>query len=322
MQIRVLFRLIRRDLRRSVIGLNDRWGKLAQRLLRWGFPVLLLAVLGYSLTRVGWAQIWHARPVALGFYLVALLQFFIQPIADLIIYRNLLGVGKALPLPIILRKRFINDMLDYSGEVYFFFWAKRNLSLNKGLLLHAVKDSNILSVSAGFTMVWLMLLALTMSGLVKLPALVHGGMATVVSLGSLPLVFGLALFLGGRKITATSRRNIAITFAIHMVRCVTNLSTEFAIWWFSGALPSATICLLFVALRVLVTRLPLVMNKDLIFIGIGIATAGLMNLSAPKVSAVLMLMTAISLLENLVLIGLPWLLELVKPRRNADHVMS
>ena len=260
--------------------------------------------------------------MALGFYFVVLLQYFIQPTADIIIYRNLLGVGQALPMTIILRKRFINDMLDYSGEVYFFLWARKNLSLKKGVLVHAVKDSNILSASAGFTMVWLMLLALASSGLVKLPALLHGNAGILISAGSLPLVLGVALFLGGRKVTASSRKNIAVTFAIHLARCVTNLCTEFAIWWFSGALPSAAICLLFVALRVLVTRLPLMVNKDLVFVGMGIATAGLMNLSAPKVAAVLMLMTAIGLIESLVLVGFPWLLELFQIRRSENQAMS
>jgi hypothetical protein len=302
--------------------LNARWGKSVQRLLRWGFPALLLAVLGYSLTRLGWAHIWTARPVAPGFYFVILLQFFIQPVADFIVYRNLLGVGQALPFSIILRKRFINDMLDYSGEFYFFLWARKNLSLKKGLLLHAVKDSNILSASAGLTMVWLMLLALTSSGLAKLPALMHGSIGIFASIGSLPLVLGLALFIGGRKVTALSRKDIAITFSVHLARCVANLSTEFAIWWFSGALPSAAICLLFVALRVLVTRLPFMVNKDLVFIGMGMATAGLMDLSAPNIAAVLMLMTAIGLLENLALVGLPWLLELFQVRRNADQLIS
>lgn len=290
--------------------------------MRWGFPALLLAGLVYAFTRVGWVEIWHSRPGATGFYAILLLQFFIQPTADLIIYRNLLRAGPALPFTIILRKRFINDMLDYSGEVYFFLWARQNLSLQRNVLLHAVKDSNILSVSAGFTMVWVMLLALVSSGLMKVPALMHGNFGVLLSAGSLPLVLGLALFLGGRRVTASSRKNIAITFGIHLARCVVNLSTEFAIWWFSGALPSATACLLFVALRVFVTRLPLMVNKDLIFVGLGIATAGFMDLSAPKVAAVLMLMTAISLIENVMVVGAPWLVELVHTRRSTGPALS
>lgn len=295
--------------------LNARWGVL----LRWGIPVVLLAFLGYALTRVGWSKIFNARPGSLWFYLVLLLPFFVQPVADWIIYRNLLGDGRALPLTVFLRKRYMNTiMLDYSGEVYFFFWARKNLKLKDGLLLHAVKDCNVLSASASLVVLWLMLLALVMGGIVQIPML-RTSTWSLVLLGSLPLVLGLALFAGGRKVTALRRIDIIVTFAIHLARCVLSLWLEYMVWWLSGALPSAGDCLKFVALRLLVTRLPLVPNKDLVFVGVGIAAAGLMNLSTPKAAAVLVLMTAVALMQEFIVVGLPWLIEQLPLRRKADQ---
>ncbi len=312
-----------RGLESTAVRLNARWGKPAQHLLRWGIPILLLAFLGYSLTRLGWGQILNARPIAIGFYFVVLLPFFVQPITDLIIYRNLLGVGRALPLVVLFRKRYMNSiMLDYSGEVFFFFWAKKKLNLRKGLLLHAVKDSNVLSASAGLAVVLLMLLAFMATGAAKLPALGFGGMWSAVFICSLPLILGLGLFVGGRKVTTLSRGEIATTFGFHFARSVIQLSLEFTIWWLSGALPSAVMCFQFVALRLLVTRLPLVPNKELVFIGVGLAAAGAMDVSTPKVAAVLVLMTAVGLLQDFVLVGLPWLLEQFQLRRNADQTAS
>ena len=58
--------------------LNARWGKTASHVLRWGVPILLLAILGYSLTQIGWIHVWHARPHALSFYLVLVFPFFVQ----------------------------------------------------------------------------------------------------------------------------------------------------------------------------------------------------------------------------------------------------
>ncbi len=304
-----MFVQIWRNLECAVARLNARWGRAALHLLRWAIPILLLAYLGYSLTRLGWAQVWNARPRNLGFYFAVLLPFYVQPVADLVIYHNLLGIGRVLPLFVILRKRFVNTMLDYSGEVYFFFWAKKNLELKQGVLLHAVKDTNILSASAGLAMVWLTLLAVMASGSLKLPALVHDSFWTFVFFGSLPLILGLALFIGGRRVTALSRGDVVTTFGIHFARCATQLSLEFMILWLSGALPSAAICIRFVALRVVLTRLPLVPNKDLVFVGVGIAAAGLMGVSTQSVAAMLVLMTAAGLLQNLLLVGLPWFLE-------------
>ena len=318
-----MFLQIWRELVRAAASLNARWGQTALHVLRWGIPILLLAFLGYSLTQLGWLHVWDARPRALSFYLVLLLPFFVQPVADLIIYRNLLGVGRLLPLSVMLRKRYMNNiMLDYSGEAYFFFWARKNLNLKKGVLVHAVKDSNILSAGAGLAMVWLMLLALMASGVMKLPSFIPAHMWTFLSVGSLPLVLCLALIIGGRRVTALSRGDVATTFAIHLVRSIAALALEFVLWWLSGALPSATVCLEFTALRLLITRLPLVPNKELVFVGVGIAAAGLMDVSAPKVAAVLVIMTAFSLLQEFALVGLPWLFEQFQIRRNADQIAS
>lgn len=312
-----------RGLKRTAFRLNARWGKPAQHLLRWGVPLLLLAFLGYALTQLGWGKIVDARPSGLDFYIVVLLPFFVQPIADLIIYRNLLGVGRALPLVVLFRKRYMNGiMLDYSGEVYFFFWARKNLRLKKGLLLHAVKDTNVLSASAALATVLLMLLLFVVTGGVRLPAVATGITWVAIVILSLPLILGIALFTGGKKITALSRADIATTFGIHFARCIIKLSLEFAIWWFSGALPSAVACFQFVALRLLVTRLPMVPNKDLVFVGVGLAAAGVLNVSAPKVAAVLVIMTAVGLIQDLVLVGVPWLLEQFQVRRSADQTAS
>ncbi|MDE2110126.1 MAG: hypothetical protein KGJ79_03210 [Alphaproteobacteria bacterium] len=312
-----------RDLERAGAKLNDRWGKVALHLVRWAVPAILIAFLIRSLTQIGWGHVWVARPGALSFYLVLLLPFFVQPVADLVIYRNLLSVGRALPFFVMLRKRYLNSfMLDYSGEAYFFLWARRNLELKKGLLLHAVKDTNVLSAGASLVMVWLMLLALIATGGVKLPAFLPANLWTFALIGSLPLALSLGLIVGGRKVTSLSRGEVATTFSIHFVRSAAALLLEFALWWLSGALPSAAVCVEFVALRLLVTRLPLVPNKELVFVGVGIATAGLMNLSAPRVAAVLVIMTAFSQIQELMLVGLPWLFDQLQIRRSADEAAS
>lgn len=282
--------------------------KFALQVLRWGTPVILLSFLGYQLTKIGWIEIWHSRPTAWGFYLLLFLPFFIQPVADLLIYRNLWKVGKALQLSIFLRKRYLNAVvLDYSGEAYFFFWAQQTLNVKKAALLHAIKDSNILSAGAGLAMVWMMLLLLSLTGGITLPALFSEHLGTSVAVASLPLVLCLILVIGGKKVTTLNRAQIASTFAIHMIRSVLGLGLQFALWWTSGALPSGVACLYFVALRLLISRLPLLPNKDLLFVGTGIAAASYMTLSTESVAAVLVIIVAFDEILGFALVGLPWL---------------
>jgi hypothetical protein len=290
--------------------LQARWGARASQVLRWSVPVVLLTFLGYRLSQIGWLQIWHSRPASPLFYLVLPFVFFAQPFADLIIYRNLWNVGKEVGLPVMLRKRYLdNVMLDYSGEAYFYFWAVRKLDLQKNVLLHAIKDSNVLSAGAGFAMLWLMLVTLLAVGAVHLPALLSHQFWTTLSLASVPLLLCLVLVAGGRRVTTLTSSQIASTFAIHMVRSAAGLALQFALWWFSASLPSAVTCLQFVALQLVITRLPVLPNKDLIFVGTGIAMASMLNLSTPSIAAVLVIGTAADQLLGFALVGLPWLFE-------------
>ena len=293
-----------------------RWRKPLSRAVHWVIPLALLVYLGHGLARIGWLQVWDARPRDLGFYLVLFLPFFVQPSADLTIYRRLWGVGSALPLTVLLRKRYLNNvMLEYSGEAYFCLWVDRNLKIGRAAMLHAVKDSNVLSAGAGLVMVWMILLGLTACGDLRLPAAISANLWAYGGIASVPLALSLALLAGGRRVTSLTRRQIVSTFSIHLSRSAFALSLEFLLWWLSGALPDAAICLEFVGLRLLVTRLPLVPRKDLLFVGVGMAAAGLMALSAPRVAAVLVIMTGFDQALEFVLVGLPWLFETTRFKR-------
>ncbi len=288
----------------------SRAGRLVVQLLRWGIPAALLVIIGRRLTELGWGEIWTARPGNPGFYILLVLQFFLQPFGDYLVYRNLWGGANTPPMAVILRKRLLNTfMLDYSGEAFFFFWAQARLKLKPGMLVHGIKDSNLLSGGAGLVMVYLMLLALLAVGGLKIPASlnVHGWLFLL--LGSVPLILCAALVLGHRKLTALTKGQIAATFAIHFGRAALVLAVEFGLWQLSGALPTAVACLQFVALRLVVTRLPLVPNRDLIFVGAGMAAAGMTNIAMTPVATVLVILAAADLVLAASVATFAWVLD-------------
>jgi hypothetical protein len=63
-----------------------------------------------------------------------------------------------------------------------------------------------------------------------------------------------------------------------------------------------------VTLRLVVTRLPLVPNKDLIFVGAGIATAGLAKIALTPVATVLVILAAADLVLAASVASITWLL--------------
>lgn len=294
-------------------------GRLGVQLLRWLIPIALLVIIGRRLTELGWREIWVARPGNPFFYVLLVAQFLIQPFGDYFVYRNLWGRDSTPSMAVILRKRVMNTfMLDYSGEVFFFLWAQQNLKLKPGMLVHGIKDSNVLSAGAGLGMLYLMTLLLLATGGLHIPPSISAHGWIYLLIGSVPLILCGALVLGRRRFTALTPGEIAVTFLIHFTRAMLALGLEFWLWQLSGALPSAVASLQFVALRLVVTRLPLVPNKDLVFVGAGIAAAGMAKVSVTPVATVLVILAAADLILALTFAGAPWLFEQVRRPKDAS----
>ena len=285
------------------------WGARALRVASWLLPAALLAYLGYRLDQIGWAQIWRARPAGWTYYAVLGTLFFVQPIADLVVYRNLWRSPAPLRLSIILRKRLLNALaLEYSGEAYFCAWAMGCLELPRGVVLHAIKDSNVLSAAAGLATVVVMVSLLALTAGAAFHALPLDGLWVYGPLvAAPPLVLLAVIAVARRHVTVLSARQLAQTFSLHFARSLVGEAFQFALWLLSGAIASPAVCLEFVVLKLLISRLPIGVSKDLVFVGTGMAAAQMLNLSTTAVAAVLTTLTASDYLLNLSVVGLPWL---------------
>ena len=291
----------------------SRTGRAATLVLRWGIPLALLVIIGRRLSELGWEQMWQARPANIGFYLLLVVQFFLQPVGDYFVYRNL-WAGQTPPMAVILRKRLMNTfMLDYSGEAYFFFWAQQNVRLPLSRVAHGIKDSNLLSGGAGLAMVWILGAILLASGGLHLPVL-PGSKWLYVLVGTVPLFLCAGLIVAHRKVTVLSRRELASVFIIHFLRACLVLAIEFGLWQLSGAMTSWVMSLQFVALRLVITRLPVVPNKDLIFVGLGIAAAGATSAAVTPVATVLVILAAADLILAATVAGMTALPGMVRGR--------
>jgi hypothetical protein len=235
---------------------------------------------------------------------------FLQPISDWLIYRNLWGAGNVPPFTVLLRKHFLNNYLfEYSGEGYFLLWARNNLNLTNSSLVHAVKDTNVLSAGAALTIIWIVVVVLGAIGGAGIGQFVSRHFVAFSLVAAIPLLLSLGLVIGGQRVTVLSRRQMVETFSIHFVRCIIAFAIELIMWWLSGALPSLASCFSFVALRLFVTRLPLVPRKDLLFISVALATVGTLKLSAAPIAAVFAIQLAADQISGILIVGIPWLLD-------------
>ena len=87
----------------------------------------IVAYLLYELRDISWTEIGAALPTNPLFYLLFLVLYFLLPVAECFVYRITWTFEAWKSFPAFVKKRiYNNDILGYSGEVYFYTWARKN----------------------------------------------------------------------------------------------------------------------------------------------------------------------------------------------------
>lgn len=263
----------------------------------------------YQARHLDFARLAAMLPTSLAFWALFVIGYLIQPASDWVIFRRLWGVGPGA-FAALVRKLIYNELLvGYLGEVYFYTWARRSLKLAT-TPFGAVKDVAVLSAIVG-NVSTLLFLAAAFPLVKLLPIHEH---ATAIG-WSLAFVIGtslIVLLLRG-KIFSLSRRELAMVFTVHTVRIVLVTVVSAALWHL--VLPDVAIgwWLLLVTIRQLVSRLPFVPNKDVVFAGIA-----LLALGSDVAMAELMALMAGLVLATHVLVGASFALADLFTRMTRD----
>ena len=209
-------------------------------------------------------------PTSPGFWLIFAGYYLITPASEWLIYWKLWRIPGSGVLA-LLRKKIYNELLlGYLGEAYFYTWARSRVTLTAAPF-GTVKDVSILSAVTGNVVTMaLLVFAVPSLGFDKLG--IDGRLLT----GSLGVI--LAISLGAmafrRKVFSLSRDDLWMITRVHFARIV--VSTVFLALLWHIVLPDVALSwwLYLSTLRLLVSRLPLVPNKDLLFAGITVVVLG------------------------------------------------
>ncbi|KQM56228.1 hypothetical protein ASE69_00675 [Sphingomonas sp. Leaf208] len=242
------------------------------------------------------------------FWLLFAAGYLALPASEWVIYRRLWNLPPRGFLA-LLRKRISNEIIaGYSGELYFYAWARRHASL-VGTPFGAIKDVSILSAVVANVCT----LALAAGSWQSLIALNLGTDAKVmiVSAASIALPSVVALVMRKRLFTLP-RDELGRIAVIHLLRIVATTVFAAALW--AVALPAAPLAwwLVLATLRLLVSRLPLLPNKDIVFAGLVAFTVG----QASNVAAMLTMIAALWLVTHLLLGAALTAVELLNPEHN------
>ena len=279
--------------------LETRTGRRAARLLAAAITFGVLALLAIRLSEIGWLAVWRSLPTHPLFYALHGVIFLALPLSELLIFRLLWGTRVRSSLPAFVRKRVYNTaVLGYSGEVYLALWARRRVPLSERQLISTIKDNGILSAVASTTVAACLLLALLAIGRAEIFRLGTFGVGpAAVAIVALAFIVALCNHLR-RRILALAGRTAAIVLGIHVVRLLGVLVLQAAQW--HVALPDQPLgsWLLLLSAEMALTRIPLLPNTDLVFVGLGIGLTDALRAPAAGFAAMLVAVAALSQLTN------------------------
>lgn len=232
--------------------------------------LLMVAGLARQLFASGLDGLTRMAPASPLFYVFFALLYMSLPTGDFLIFRRLWRIPAA-GLVALLKKRIANEVVfGYSGEAYFYSWARARTAL-VAAPFGAVKDVSILSAVAG-NVITLALIAIALPlgrGLMTADQFHKLLWSTVLLVG-----ISLPFLIFSRRVFSLPRRALWEVFGIHCARLLAG-STLIAVAW-HFALPTVPlgVWLFLAAARLLVSRLPFLPNKDLLFANFAIILIG------------------------------------------------
>lgn len=250
--------------RKQLAGLAERLSRPLGFLLS---VLLLVVVLGQART-ADWSVLARSARLSAGFWISCGAYYLLSPCAEWLIYSRLWGFDRGT-LPALLRKFVSNELLvDYLGDVQFLAWAHARKIRSP---FAAVKDVTILSALTG-NLVTLVLMILAWPNVVgglseaSLHA-VFGSLGVVIAVSSLILLVGKRIF--------THRPGTLMGIGVVLVlRTVGAMSLSAVLWHLLMPGTSLTDLFVLATLRMVVSRLPLVPSKDLLFAGLAVLVFG------------------------------------------------
>jgi hypothetical protein len=235
-----------------------------------GISLAVLVVSVIELLRVDFSEVVELMPASPLFWLVFFTAYFVPACTDWAIFHRLWKIP-ADGFTALVRKMIGNELLfGYVGELYFYTWARRRTQMTSAPF-GAIKDVAILSALTG-NAITLAMLALAFPSVGSLefgiePSTLIASVGVVLVSSSLLLIFRKRLF-------SLPRDELIYASAMHLVRIIATTALGALCWHL--ALPDVALSwwLLLAACRLLLSRLPLMPNKDIVFAGLAVFMIG------------------------------------------------
>ncbi len=260
----------------------------------------IVGLLIYQLSQVGWVEVLRSLPTNPLFYLLQVAIYLALPISELFIYKKPWNFRLGEGLPVFIYKKIYNsDVITYSGEVYLYYWAKKHFNKTRKEIIAVIRDNNILSTVSS-TMIAILLIGIFLT-------FGHIGFNDIIGQEGrmwLPWILLLLAVLGGvawhyRKLWfSLSRREALYILSVHTLRLLAVHALEMLQWVVAIPTVAMTNWFSLMAAKIATSRIPLLPNKDLIFVSIVIGLSGRFGIPQAELASMLLVSSVMNKVFN------------------------
>ncbi|PJG45823.1 hypothetical protein CAF53_23745 [Sphingobium sp. LB126] len=265
---------------------------------KWAGPLisfLILVAVSYQLRQIDYRSLFTLLPSNPLFWGTFIASYLVGPASEWIIFRRLWSLP-AEGFAALLRKLVSNEiLLGYLGEVYFYTWARRNAHVSAAPF-GAIKDVAILSALTGnvFTLLMVIMSAPFLGAL-------HLGIDSTAFVASALFILGSSIgaLLLRKRLFTLPRRELWFVAGTHVARIIISALLAAIMWHLLLPAVALSWWLLLATARQLLSRLPFLPNKDVVFAGLAVFMVG----SDQQIVAAMTLMASLILGAHLLVGG-------------------
>ena len=296
------------DIKVNLTGVEKPGRSRTPGLFSAAISLALLVMVALQFGNLEFSRIFHMIPRFPVFWTVFAIYYLTPPAIEWVIYRRLWGLPFS-GMAALLRKLVSNELLlGYLGEVQFYAWARSRLKMDTAPF-GAIKDVTILSALTGNLATLAMLVVAW--PLVSSSSLGMETRTVFLSLGVVLLTSFLILLFRQRLFTLP-RRTLWFVAAMHILRIFAIVGLAALMWHLVLPDVDYSLWLVLATLRMLVSRLPLIPNKDVVFAGLAVFLLG----HEHEIGDLMTMMAGLLLVTHLAVGTVFGAAELIVARRN------
>jgi hypothetical protein len=274
-----------------------------KRYLRRAGILFIVGIIVYQLFDIGWREVLNSLPTHPLFYIIFGVLYISLPLAEVFIYGQVWKTGKWDSFKGFITKKVYNDeVMGYSGEFYLFVWGRKYLDKKDREILKDIRDNNILSALTSNLVAFALVGILVFTGTINLEEMIDDVNTVYVIFGIVITIVFTVLAVQFRKylFSLPFKKSIKI-FGIYLFRFLIHHGLLVVQW--AVVIPNTpiTIWFTFLAIVIVVNRIPFIPSRDLVFMWAGIELSKILNMATAAVAGMLLVSSVLRKVTNLIL---------------------